>query len=147
MTDVYLYRNGCSEDLAYIASSWVKSYAHSQHAKDCAKVYRTEAPVYIDRLIKHPDTVLRVAHLEDDFNALMGWCCYRLSPYAVIHYCYVRDGVRRKKIGTNLLKEILVIPNLQFSHKPIMNFSEKGLRLSSPILPSTWTYNPYEISK
>lgn len=126
-------RYGKVDDHNYVVKSWVNANGHVQQSRDCGRVYRMEHTGVVLDLLKRHSTVLRVAHLEDDEDAIIAWTVYEAT---VLHYVYVRAEERRKGLARWLLSEFLAgaPDDAIFTHKP----STTGLRV-----PSLWTYNPY----
>lgn len=89
-------------DQAYVASTWVQSMLSMERGRP-SKTSRAHR-LLIDRMLDRPDVKLAIACNPDDQNAIVGWLCFTrmvsadiiAAPRYVCHFCYVRDGFRRR---------------------------------------------------
>jgi hypothetical protein len=87
----YAIRPGRAFDLAYVVDTWVKS--------DRTDETISQATSRVRQALALPDTELRVAHLPDDPDAIVGWAA--LAPGRVL-YAYVRRELRGRGIAKTL---------------------------------------------
>lgn len=126
-----IIRYGKLLDQPYILKCWLRCDSHTSRARECQAIYYQEQSIVIQNILARHTTVIKIAHLDDDEDSIMGFVVYEPT---VIHYVYTRDGVRRQGIARKLLSELKSSEILEFSHKP----SFFGLTL-----PDTMIYNPY----
>lgn len=86
-------RLGRPSDLAYVVDSWVKrGHDRGERMRD--------ATARVRAILARPDSVLRVACLPDDEDAIIGWAAIEGSK---LHYVYVRKEARKQGIARLLL--------------------------------------------
>jgi ribosomal protein S18 acetylase RimI-like enzyme len=89
-------RLGRPSDLAYVVDTWVKR-GHERNER------LREATARVRSLLARPETVLRVACLPDDSDAILGWAVVSFVPSPKLHYVYVRKEARNQGIARRLL--------------------------------------------
>jgi GNAT superfamily N-acetyltransferase len=62
-----------------------------------------EATSRVRALLARPDSVLRVASLPDDDDAILGWAVISADEPHELHYVYVRKEARNQGIARRLL--------------------------------------------
>lgn len=92
-------RLGRPSDLPYVVDTWVKR-GHTRHERLGAATARVRA------LLARPDTVLRVAVLPDDEDAIIGWAAVSAADPPELHYVYVRKDARNQGVARILLAGI-----------------------------------------
>ena len=131
MTEIAIeLRAGKALDVGHILTSWVRSNAKTAWAKEAGRCYSTEHWRAAKSILERGAVVL-VAHLADDPDAIIGWAVFEPG---VLHYVYVRAGLRKQGIARRLLSEW---GGSIFTHKPTV-----PLRL-----PEHWQFNPYLIHR
>lgn len=146
-------------DVPLVTNSWMKN------ARKCYSFKGVEGPVYdrqqhriIAKLI--PKCVMVIAADASKPDKIYGWMCAEIiQNYLVVHYAWVRDGVKRRYeegqelnkgqgVGTMMLQALLKQPNLRglvYTHETqagkywLRHLFEKG------ILPWEPVYNPYQL--
>lgn len=120
------------DDLPFIIDSWVASREITPWALHVDKsTFRREEKLRIKYQFGKSTFVAKVACLEDDPNAILGWCALETQP-VVIHYCYVKRDFRRFGVARQLLQgigqaEYASLPQITMPHA----------------IQSNWIYNPY----
>jgi GNAT superfamily N-acetyltransferase len=89
-------RLGRPSDLAFVVDSWVKR-GHERGER------LREATARVRALLARHDSVLRVACLPDDSDAILGWAVITAKPPHKLHYVYVRKEARKQGIARTLL--------------------------------------------
>jgi ribosomal protein S18 acetylase RimI-like enzyme len=96
-------RLGRPSDLAYVVDTWTKR-GHERGER------LREATARVRAILARPDSVLRVATLPDDSDAILGWAVVAsatLSDAEIslpkLHYVYVRKEARQQGIARRLL--------------------------------------------
>lgn len=89
-------RFGRASDLPYVCDTWVKR-GHERNERLGAATSRVRA------LLARPESVLRVACLPDDSDAILGWAALSADEPPTLHYVYVRKDARKQGIARLLL--------------------------------------------
>lgn len=89
-------RLGRPSDLPYVVDSWTKR-GHERGERLGAATARVRA------ILARPDTVLRVACLPDDTDAILGWAVLKTGTPLTLTYVYVRSEARKQGIARVLL--------------------------------------------
>lgn len=91
----FAIRLGRPSDLPFVVDSWVKrGHERGERLRDAtARVRR----------ILSADSVLRVACLPDDSDAIVGWAVVSTDASPKLHYVYVRKELRGQGIARVLL--------------------------------------------
>lgn len=89
----FLLRPGRPSDLPFVVDSWVKRGGLPNERLGAATAR-------VRGILASPDSILRVAHVPDDDDAILGWACLGAEGP---HYVYVRKDARRQGIATALL--------------------------------------------
>ncbi len=89
-------RLGRLSDLPYVVDTWVKR-GHERGERLRAATARVRA------ILARPDSVLRVASLPDDTDAILGWAVITSAEPHELHYVYVRKEARKQGIARVLL--------------------------------------------
>lgn len=120
-------RFGCPNDLGYIVDCWAKeTLQRDQTWRDGKEFVRS--------ILRRPGIIVRVAHVPDDEDAILGWVC--LEPpagplEACVHFAYVRNTARKLGIFKSLVADLLD-KKVQYTHRPRV-----------PIhLPGQWSFHP-----
>ena len=97
----YIIRDGRGDDLAFIYSTWTKSYrCDSDVAKGCRdSTFYSEYSKVIDQILSHPDTEIKVAALKSDPLVIYG---YFVSQGEVGHYTFVKESFWNLGIASKL---------------------------------------------
>jgi GNAT superfamily N-acetyltransferase len=101
-------RLGRPSDLPYVVDSWVK------RGHDRGERLRV-ATARVREILARPDSVLRVACLPDDSDAIIGWAVISTDEPPTLHYVYVRKDARKQGIARLLLAGV---PRQPKSEKP-----------------------------
>ena len=133
----FLIREDVPNDWAYIQESWLNSYRSSARAQDTGDVYMRQHKALIRRILDTQDVVVRVAHVPEHVDAILGFLVATATRPHVLHYVFVRQGARRTGIARALLG-YLPSEALDYTHRP--------MRQNGPMnLPAQWRYNPYRL--
>lgn len=104
-----LLRDGTSEDVPFVLSSWLKSAADDVGGVAAAftrKVFYAEH----ERLIREsvlPRSRVRVASSPAEPDAIRGWACFEETEHGThLHYVYVRFDWRGLGVGKQLVDSI-----------------------------------------
>ena len=92
-------RLGRPSDLPYVVDTWVKR-GHDRGERLHAATARVRA------ILARADSVLRVACLPDDSDAIIGWAAVTAADSPTLHYVYVRKDARNQGIARLLLAGI-----------------------------------------
>jgi len=97
----FAIRMGRPSDLPFVTDSWVKrGHEKGERLRD--------ATARVRRILASPSSVLRVAVLPDDDDAIIGWAVITADDPPQLHYAYVRKELR----GQGIAKVLLVgVPN------------------------------------
>ncbi len=133
------------KDIAFITSSWLKSYRDSEAVRGVPNgtFYRLHHKV-LETII--PRSIVAVAVAQDDPDQIIGWvCAERNDSYLTIHYVYVkymfrRHGVAKKLI--QLLKDSEGVEALVCTHRTYM-VGKKEKDAPSILERHGIVYNPY----
>lgn len=92
----FAIRLGRPSDLAFVTDSWVKrGHEKGERLRD--------ATARVRRILASESSVLRVASLEDDSDAILGWAVITNDDSPKLHYVYVRRELRGQGIAKVLL--------------------------------------------
>ena len=131
---IFLVRKGRPSDLSFVRDAWLESDKSSPAGRDAGRSYYREAKIKIAAILDRPNTELRIAHVPDDDDAILGWAVVGSENEAVpvVYYVYVRRDARQNGIAKSLLAD-LVNETCEYTHKPV-------IRARLPI-PQSWTYS------
>ena len=88
-------------DVSFIYSSWLKSYASQNKDQPRITIYKMHRPI-VTRLLE--EAVTLVACMEDDSSQILAWICgERISKFLVVHYVYTKEAFRRFHLARSLL--------------------------------------------
>lgn len=118
------------DDLNFIRSSWLRSFADSHIARHAGHAYWPGHLRVRDRLLEECPPV--VARLEGEPTSICGWACFGPD---VVHYVFVRE--RWQQLG---VAKLLLDP---FSDKERVVYTHKTKSLAKIQIPETWIYDPY----
>lgn len=120
-------RQAHSGDLAFIYSSWLRSFKGSRDKHVSPEVYFEGQHELIGNLLDSANTTALVATPAYDAGIILGWC---VKTNDTLHYVYVKEAFRRMGIA-----KLLVGSFTQHSH--LTPYGAKALA------DYTSTYNPY----
>lgn len=89
-------RLGRPSDLPYVVDTWTKR-GHERNER------LGEATARVRAILARPESVLRVACLPDDDDAILGWAAITFFPSPKLHFVYVRKEARKQGIARRLL--------------------------------------------
>lgn len=89
-------RLGRPSDLPYVVDTWAKR-GHDRNERLGAATARVRA------ILARADSVLRIACLPDDSDAILGWAVVSSDEPPTLHYVYVRKDARGQGIARLLL--------------------------------------------
>jgi GNAT superfamily N-acetyltransferase len=143
-----IFRSPTPDDLRFVRSTWLQSYASSDFAKLCTpserewfrkdperKRFGIGSRVYFDGqrdLIERLLIASVVLVAEGDAGNLDGFACG--WPRSLLHYVYVRLGARKRGVARALLDALY----LQAGERVTYTHRAAGIRGS----PRGWTYDP-----
>lgn len=127
----YQIRLGCPADHAFVVDSWLQSDKSSDRAQTAGRVYFREQKKLIRLQLARPDSTLRIAHVSEDEDAILGWALVQL-PF-VVQYVYVKKTARKLGIARALLADLLD-RDVEYAYRPIFETIQ---------IPSSWIFNPY----
>ena len=88
-------RLGRPSDLPFVVDTWVKRGQRGERL--------SAATARVRAILARPDSVLRVACLPDDSDAILGWAVISADEPHTLHYVYVRKDARKQGIARLLL--------------------------------------------
>jgi GNAT superfamily N-acetyltransferase len=93
--------------IAMIYSDWLKSlrYGNDWFKMIDSDIYFATYKQLIKRILERPDTIVRLAVLEEENDVCLGWS---IAELITIHYVFVKKDYRKQHIGTELMP-----PNIQ----------------------------------
>jgi len=105
--DIVGIRDALAEDRAFVIDSWLMSFRLSHFAGPISmRRYRDVYSVEIADLILRPLTAVRVAYNNELPTQIFGFLCFEEGhKFPVIHYCYVKQPLRRRGIAKLLLQD------------------------------------------
>jgi hypothetical protein len=136
-------------DLAYVRSTWLRSYSESDWAKLCTppayweeqkhggQAYYDGQRVLIEALLSQ--SVVLVAEADD--GLLDGWVCG--WPRTTLHYLYVRKSAKDKGVAGALCCALELVEGqpVRFSHRaPALRLLTQG---NAHRTPQRWVFDPY----
>lgn len=123
------------EDMAFIYSTWLKSYFYSSEftKKLSKKIYFDMHHKAIDRFLDRGGLIY-IAHAKDEPDVILGYMATDMED-TIIQYIYVKKTFREMGIAKALTKN-LNIEKLTFTH---FTDDTKWILKKYPTL----TYNPY----
>lgn len=92
--------------LTAASEAWARRWAHERGdvggltMAQIAAVPRTFTRAHVAGILNRPTCVVRVACVDDDDDAIVGWCAAELG---VVHWTHVKHYARRSGIGAMLL--------------------------------------------
>ncbi len=117
---------------AFVYSKWLRSLRQGNdffkmvHAEDYYRAYHH----YLTALFSRPDAVIRLAHLSDDQDIVLGFSFCRGS---VLDYVYVQKDFRRMGIGRLLVPKQI---------DTISHVTRTGLTIWGSTC-GHWKFNPF----
>lgn len=141
MDPVVLYREATDDDLAFILKSWLKAYSLSKFAGEMRpEVFYDEHKRVVMRLVAVSTTIV-VCDPEDPSH-IFGYCCFSLSPEAVVfHFIYFKSMYRGLGMARNLLAA-MALPELAPRYATHANRCFHAMKERYRV-----EYNPYLISQ
>lgn len=135
----WIIREAKGEDLAFIYSTWAKSYRYDADlTRGCKNsVFFPEYATVIDHILSQPGTQVQVAALESNPNVILG---YFISEGCVGHYTFVKEAFQARGIAKALWKN---------SETPISIASHRTSTIE-PVLnryAGSVVYNPFVLFK
>lgn len=101
-----VHRTVTTRDLPFITSSWLKSNRKRGYRHLHPRVYAYWHHRILEALIPPPSTVIMACD-EDDPDRLYGYGVARNdAPTLVLHYVYVRDGMREQGIARSIVRAL-----------------------------------------
>ena len=112
----YVIRNGCSTDVSFIFSTWLKSYLFGGHPQPAERIYYSHHHALLEAILQHPSTYLKVACDKKDHDLIFGYVVWTIPD--VVQFVYVKPSWRRLGIGNALLAETGITPRsaITFTH-------------------------------
>lgn len=149
---LWAIRAGTSTDYDFVVDSWLHANRNApMGGRFAGQNYKREHRRLIGIALRR--SVLRVACVPGETTATLGWALYE-EPARVVHYVYVREGMRRLGMASALMKSFGPGP-ATFTHKIADEtfFRSKGAAdpkdpaTGTPAygfpLPPAWQFNPY----
>lgn len=120
--------------LPLIFSKWLRSLRFGNHLFEAvdSDIYYKVYHVYIENLLKKPDSVVRLAVLSDDPDIVLG---FSVSREDVLDYVHVHKDHRKTGIGTKLIPE--GITTMTHLTKTAINIWQNKNRYKQ------WKFNPF----
>ncbi len=92
--------------MGFVLKSWIRSFAKSPwsgpYLRD-AKIAAIKETIL--GLLESPDCHIVLACSPENSDLILGFVCYELTrSFPVLHYVYVKDMVRRMKVGSDLVQ-------------------------------------------
>lgn len=115
MSNKFEIRNANAGDVAFIFSSWINSYndANYESKRTRTSIEKPEKHLEIEELIRNPNTTVVVACNPEDPDQFFGFACgttvqdpVSKVQYLVLHYVYVKQNFRNKKLATSLIQSL-----------------------------------------
>lgn len=134
----YVVRDMRDSDRAFVVRTWLASNREAPMGRNAGPAYEPEHKALINVALKR--SVVRVLADATDDDALWGFAVFELdaTPCTLIHYVYVRNGMRRNGYARALVGD-LVDKKAIVTHRTI----DAVHRTGGPSLPSGWHFNPY----
>ena len=117
---------------ALIYSRWLRSlrFGNDYYRLIEKDAYYATYHSYIERLLDHPDAVVRLAVLHDDADIVLGFCVSRGS---ILDYVHVHKDMRRKGIARKLIPACI---------DTITHLTRTGLSIWGSKF-FNWQFNPF----
>ncbi len=139
-------RGGNADDIPFILDSWVTSNRPGNFGSDNGRSYYPAEKSRIRDLLLRLGMTIRVAHVPDTEDAILGYAVLEPSPTAaVLHYVFVKRDARRLGICRALVGDLVSTPIVEYAHRSQLR-DETGAYVKLPV-PSHWQYNPYRAFK
>lgn len=115
MENLIEVRNANASDVAFIFNSWIQSFndGNYESKRTRTSVEKPEKHLEIEELIRNPNTTVIVACNPSDQDQLYGFACGTTildapsgKTYLVLHYVYVKQSFRNKKVASTLIKSL-----------------------------------------
>jgi ribosomal protein S18 acetylase RimI-like enzyme len=135
LTDpMFLLREGRPTDHPLVLDSWLGGDKYSPAGRDFGPLYMREHKATARAVIARAQ--LRVAHVPDDEDAIMGWAVVLPEPTdrRVVYYVYTKRDARRLGIAKALLTDFLDGGPVTFTHRPVVH--------GTLPIPPGWIYDP-----
>jgi GNAT superfamily N-acetyltransferase len=139
----FIVEPATDDDINFIRSSWMRSFADSSWARGAGPAYWAGHKEIRDRLLDECPPV--VARLEGLPTSICGWACFAPD---VVHYVYVRERWQRNGVASLLLEPFADKSRVFFTHKTSLFGTiprEGDVRdtLGHKLNVRGWIYNPY----
>lgn len=114
-----VYRPYCADDVAFVYSSWGRSYykgsgAHKQISPD--EFHSFHRPI-IDKFFSRPAATVIVVHHADEPSVIIGWIAVEiLQTKLMIHYIYIKATFRRRGLLWEMINRIDPVKPIVFTH-------------------------------
>jgi ribosomal protein S18 acetylase RimI-like enzyme len=126
----WLIRDALPSDLAYVKNTWVKSFGDSPWGQSLNRaVYREGHSRLVEALTER--CAIAIACDTEDTDVVFGWLAYEGG---VVHFCYVREAMRRQGIARSLLGDKADVAQ-QYTHPA-----------GRVRVPPKWVWNPYALA-
>lgn len=116
-----------------IYARWLRTLRYGNeyfYLIDSDTYYKTYK-AYIDQILQRPDTVVRLALLDEDEDIALG---FSISEVRTLHYCHVQVDTRNQGVGTSLIP---------FKIETITHLTKHGLNWWNKSFP-TAKFNPFK---
>jgi hypothetical protein len=144
----FCLRPGRRDDRDYVVSSWQHG-AEWRYGRTITKMGPSGVNLFardsrmrklvqrrcIQRLLERDDTILTCAVDPSDSESIFGWSATSKEHGPVVHYVYVRDGLRRQGIGRALVAHVGVTACV-YTNQPTDHHVP---------IPAGWTYDAYRM--
>ncbi len=110
-------RPAALDDTPFILKSWAEFYAHSAYAKQMPqKSFFNGHKKLIKKCLEYAPCLVVCDSKDPSF--LQGFCVMENMPEKdVLHFIFVRHGLRGKGIGKELIKRMAKHEELSYSHQ------------------------------
>lgn len=126
-------RDGTPDDVAFIFSSWIKSYAASDVARSMdRRVYDAEQHDAIEAALARSRVI--IACLASAPESIFGYAVVENDH--TLHYVYVKQTYRRLGVARALLGALLDGPTT-YTHRSARDIT----------VPKGWVFNPYRFHR
>lgn len=136
-------RRAKEDDLVFVRSSWLRSYASSEFshmiskrdakAEEASQIYWSGQRLLINSILSRAECLVE----EDTAGLIAGWIVF--EPSHTLHYSYVRMISRRQGVFRRLCDVSKLEKDVIMSHWP------RGMQRDR--LPPTWRFDPYVLMR
>lgn len=135
-----------AEELVFVRSSWLKSYATSDWARMLtpADDWR-QGSASDDYYDGHRALIAELSHrvpvLIAEDGIVQGWACGQLGATTgpVLHYVYVRQSARKQGLARKLVEA------LGLGQLAAVEYTHRSRGLDAGRLPRGWRFDPYRL--